>query len=155
MNPIAEDNRSAEREPRLRAVPVSTNSSIAWRHPRCASAEVRLLRTADFAWSKSPNRRTVLGLGRVRFEESLRDIVHAPPQPRYDVLLTSSTLQLARHSPTIEDVRNCARPFNLNRQGRLTARTSSGCRLHGYGGRPCKMSAALCCPRCAAPVSTS
>src|SRR5215472_15486089 len=52
-----------------------TNSSIACRYPRCASAEVRLFRTADFAWSKSGNRSTALGLGRVRLEVGFRNIV--------------------------------------------------------------------------------
>src|SRR5207249_11457431 len=36
----------------------STNSSMAWRYPRCASGHDRLLRTADFATSRSGNRRT-------------------------------------------------------------------------------------------------
>ena len=57
----------------------STNSSIACLYPRWASAEVRLFRTADFAWSKSGKRRTALGLGRVRFEAGFRDIVRGPP----------------------------------------------------------------------------
>ena len=38
----------------------STNSSIACRYPRYASGQERLLRTADFATSRSGNRSTVL-----------------------------------------------------------------------------------------------
>ena len=38
-----------------------------------------MFRTADLAWSKSGNRRTALGLGRVRFEVGLRDIGRGPP----------------------------------------------------------------------------
>src|SRR5215472_12911820 len=35
----------------------STNSSIAWRYPLCASRELRLLKTADLACSRSSKRR--------------------------------------------------------------------------------------------------
>lgn len=57
----------------------STNSSMACRYPRWASEEVRLFKTADFAWSKSGNRRTAFGLGCVRLRECLRGIVRGPP----------------------------------------------------------------------------
>jgi hypothetical protein len=40
---------------------------------------VRLFRTADLALSKSGNRRTAFGFGRVRFEQGLRGIVRGPP----------------------------------------------------------------------------
>src|SRR5262249_25025459 len=109
MNPITQDNAPAEREPGLEQYH-STNSSIACRYPRWASAEVRLFRTADFACSKSGNRRTVLGLRRVRFEEGLRGIVRGPPKPRYDALLTSATLRFARHSPGISGDRRAESP---------------------------------------------
>ena len=49
-----------------------------------ASAELRLFRTADFAWSKSGSRRTVFGLGWARFEVFL-GIVGGPPWPHNDV----------------------------------------------------------------------
>jgi len=41
----------------------STNSSMAWRYPRCASRHDRRLRTADFATSRSGNRKTDLADG--------------------------------------------------------------------------------------------
>src|SRR5581483_406228 len=69
VNPITQDNRSTEREPGLRAIPL--HDFIACRYPRCASAEVKLFRTADFARSKSGNRSTALGLGQVRFDIGL------------------------------------------------------------------------------------
>jgi hypothetical protein len=52
---------------------------MACRYPRWASEEVRLFKTADFAWSKSGNRRTAFGLGCVRLRECLRGIVRGPP----------------------------------------------------------------------------
>jgi hypothetical protein len=47
--------------------------------PRWASKDVRLLRTADFAWSKSGNLNTLFGVARRFFGNRFFAIVHGPP----------------------------------------------------------------------------
>jgi len=62
----------------------STNSSIACRYPRWASLELRLFRTADFAWSRSGSRRTAFGVLRLRLEDCFFPIRRGPPGPQHD-----------------------------------------------------------------------
>jgi hypothetical protein len=68
MNPIAEDNSSAEREPRLRAVAVDEFINRVPVPSLCSRSQA--VQKRRILLVQSGNRRTVLGLGRVRFEES-------------------------------------------------------------------------------------
>ena len=81
MNSIAEHNGSAEREPRLRTVPLHEffNGVPVTALRVCRGQAVQ---NGGFCLIQIGKRRTALGLERVRFQVGFRDIVRGPPSDR-------------------------------------------------------------------------
>jgi hypothetical protein len=101
--------------------------------PTLSIAEVKLFKTADFAWSKSGNRKTVLGAARRFLSELLFPIARGSPNRETMTLKTKLGTSGASWTSNAEISRlNATTQMQQFRTFRESTRSSSELRLVGW-----------------------